>query len=99
MQIPVVLKLLVCGVVLTVSILGVTYLGISGLGPFVRLAMPFALGIFCVLLADAPYFRSRSAAWVFPSAKTRRNVGILTLVLAAVGFALMLPLALRNLGK
>jgi len=99
MQISPVLKSLVCGIVLAVSILAIRYFGIAGLGPFARLAMPFAVAIFCVLLGDSPYFRSKNAAWSFPSAKTRRNVGIITLVLAALGFLLMLPLALRNLGK
>ena len=99
MQISIVLKLVICGVVVAVSILAVAYLGVAGFSPFARLATPFAVVILCVLLADSDYFHARSAAWVFPSAKTRRNLSIFTLVLAALGFALMLPLALRTLGK
>ena len=99
MQISIVFKLLICGILLAVSILAATYLGIARLGQFTRLATPFAVIIFCTLLADTSYFHARTRAWAFPSARTRRNLGVLTLVLGALGFALMLPLALRNMGN
>lgn len=99
MRVSIVLKMLSCGIVLATSLLALWFLGVAGLAPFARLAVPFAVIIFCVLLADTPYFRARRAASVFPSPKTQRNLRILTLVLATLCFALMLPLALRNMGR